>query len=314
MNPFAYALQVVAVGALAVAWLAIGRALYSESGADPGVKLEAGGRFAANFTVYWPFLLVVSPLVFLTAIFGLLPYRFAPGGAITGGLITSLFAQFVGAELHLFGFEPGIAEHLDTSLAASCFALATAFAAACRHFYDGRSGRTRAAWVRGGAALSVVLVTAAMLTIPPLIGGSGTPSGVLADRVTDRNCGRNWSDWIDATRTTVYAGDVKQTDPPKDVPDNAFGVVVTLRTGAGKVETTPPTAISFRDDEPLRPDPPNSVVLLHRSGTGNTFAFTELRDPTCEAGGTRVVSASYKYADYGTASGNRIEGRVTRGD
>lgn len=314
MNPFAYALQVLAVGALAVAWLAIGRAIYSESGANPGVELDAGGMSATNFAVYWPFLLVVSPLVFLTALFGLLPYRFAPGGTIAGGLTTSLFAQWVGAELYLFRFEPGISKHLDMSLAAACFALAAAFAAACLHFYDGRSGRTGAAVVLGGAALSVAFVSGAVLTVPPLIDGSGAPSGVLADRVTEHNCGRYWSDWIDETRTTAYAGNPTQANLSKDVPGNVFRVVITLRTGAGRVETTPPTAISFRDDLPLRADPPHGAVLLHQPGTGSRFAFTELRDPKCEAGSTRVVSASYKYADYGTESPARVEGRVTRVD
>ncbi|MGX1808956.1 hypothetical protein ACWIGI_24815 [Nocardia sp. NPDC055321] len=314
LNPFAYALQVLAVGALAVAWLAIGRAIYSESGANPRVELDAGGMLATNFVVYWPFLLVVSPLVFLTALFGLLPYRFAPGGAIAGGLTTSVFAQWVGAELYLFRFKPGIPKHLDMSLAAACFALAAAFAAACLHFYDSRSGRTRVAWVLGGAALSMTFVSGAVLTVPPLIDGSGAPSGVLADRVTEHNCGRYWSDWIDETRTTAYMGNPTQRNLSKDVPDNVFRVVITLRTGAGRVESTPPTAISFRDDLPLKADPPHGVVLLHQPGTGGRFAFTKLFRPTCEAGSTRVVSAGYRYTDIGTESPAPIVGRVTRVD
>ncbi|MGY2126628.1 hypothetical protein ACW9HJ_34750 [Nocardia gipuzkoensis] len=59
LNRLAYILQVIAVGALAAAWLAIGLGLFS----GPGADLEAGGRFAANFTVYWPFLFVISPVL-----------------------------------------------------------------------------------------------------------------------------------------------------------------------------------------------------------------------------------------------------------
>ncbi|WP_459955702.1 hypothetical protein [Nocardia sp. IFM 10818] len=85
LNLVAYILHVVAVGALAVAWVAIGLGLYSEPGADPRFELEAGGRFAANLMVYWPFLFVISPVLVVTGIFGLMPYRFAPGGTIAGG-------------------------------------------------------------------------------------------------------------------------------------------------------------------------------------------------------------------------------------
>ncbi|WP_454197932.1 hypothetical protein [Nocardia sp. Marseille-Q1738] len=314
LNLLAYILQVVAVGALAVAWVAIGLGLYSEPGADPRFELEAGGRFAANLMVYWPFLFVISPVLFVTGIFGLMPYRFAPGGTIAGGVVASLFAQWVGTELYLSDYKPELSGHLDTSIVAACFALAAAFAAAFLHLYGNRSGRTRAASMRGGAVLVVAILVSVVVTIPPLIAGSGTPSGVLARLVTDPHCGRNLSDWTDEGQTTVYTGGATQSYPPKDVPDNVFGVVVTLRNGTGSVETTPPTAISFRDELPLRSGPPGTEVMLYQPGTGNEFAFTHLRAPNCEAGSSRVVSATYKYADYGGTSTSQIQGTVSRSD
>lgn len=180
LNLLAYILHVVAVGALAVAWVAIGLGLYSEPGADPRFELEAGGRFAANLMVYWPFLLVISPVLVVTGIFGLMPYRFAPGGTIAGGVVASLFAQWVGTELYLSDYKPALSGHLDTSIVAACFALAAAFAAAFLHLYGNRSGRTRAASMRGAAVLVVAILVSVVVTIPPLIAGSGTPSGVLA--------------------------------------------------------------------------------------------------------------------------------------
>lgn len=96
--------------------MAIGLGLYSEPGADPGLELEAGGRVAANLMVYWPFLLVISPVLILTGMFGLLPYRFAPGGAIVGGVVASLFAQWVGTELYVSDYKPA---GPDTSTSAS---------------------------------------------------------------------------------------------------------------------------------------------------------------------------------------------------
>ncbi|WP_067686268.1 hypothetical protein [Nocardia jejuensis] len=132
-------MQVVAVVALAVAWMAIGRGLFSESGVDPRFELEAGGRVEANFEVYWPFLLVISPLLLITGIFGLLPYRFAPGGTIVGAVIASLFAQRVGTKLYLSEYRPALAGRLDTSLGAACVALAAAFTAVLLHLYGNRA-------------------------------------------------------------------------------------------------------------------------------------------------------------------------------
>ncbi|MEV0544803.1 hypothetical protein [Nocardia salmonicida] len=311
MNRLAYILQVIAVGALAAAWLAIWLGLFS---GPAGADLEAGGRFAANFTVYWPFLFVISPVLVVTGIFGLLPYRFAPGGTIAGGMIASFFAQWVGTELYLSDYKPELPGRLDTSVAAACFAVAAAFTAAFVHLYSNRSGRTRAASMRGGAVLVVAILVSAVVTIPPLIAGSGTPSGVLAGLVTDPHCGRNLSDWTDEGQTTVYTGDATQWYPPKALLDNVFGVLVTLRNGSGSVETTPPTAMSFRDEMPFRSGPPATELLLYQPGTGNGFAFTRLRDPKCEAGSSRVVSATYHYADYGGTSDSRIQGKVSRSE
>ncbi|MCP2275730.1 hypothetical protein APR11_000407 [Nocardia amikacinitolerans] len=308
MNRLAYILQVIAVGALAAAWLAIGLGLFS----GPEADLEAGGRFAANFTVYWPFLFVISPVLVVTGIFGLLPYRFAPGGTIAGGMIASFFAQWVGTELYLSDYNPELPGRLDTSVAAACVAVAAAFTAAFVHLYSNRSGRTRAASMRGGAVLAVAILVSAVVTIPPLIAGSGTPSGVLAGLVTNPHCGRKVSDWTDEGQTTVYTGDATQWYPPKDVPDNMFGVLVTLRNGTGSVETTPPTAISFRDEIPFRSGPPATELLLYQPGTGNGSAFTRLRDPKCEADSSRVVSATYMYEDFGGTSDSRIRGKISR--
>lgn len=310
MNCLAYVLQVIAVGALAVAWLAIGLGLFSRSGAD----LEAGDRFAANPTVYWPFLFVISPLLVVTGLFGLLPYRFAPGGTIAGGMVASFFAQWVGTELYLSDLKPELPGRLDTSVAAACFAVAVAFTAAIVHLYSTRSGRTRVASMRGGAGLAVAILVSAWVTIPPLIAGSGTPSGVLAGFVTDPHCGRKVSDWTDEGQAAVYTGDVTQWYPVKAAPDNVFGVLVTLRNGMGSVETTPPTAISFRDELPFRSGPPATELLLHQSGTGNGFAFTRLRDPKCEAGSNRVVSATYHYEEYGGTNDSRLRGKVSRSE
>ncbi|WP_459955704.1 hypothetical protein [Nocardia sp. IFM 10818] len=218
----------------------------------------------------------------------------------------------MGTELYLSDYKPELSGHLDTSIVAVCFALAAAFAAAFLHLYGNRSGRTPAASMRGGAVLVVAILVSVVVTIPPLIAGSGTPSGVLAGLVTDPHCGRNLSDWTDEGQTTVYAGGATQSYPPKDVPDNVFGVVVTLRNGTGSVETTPPTAISFRDELPLRSGPPGTEVRLYQPGTGSEFAFTRLRAPNCEAGSSRVVSATYEYADYGGKSTSRIQGTVSR--
>ncbi len=314
MNRPAYILHVVAVGALAVAWAAIGLGLYSEPGADPRFELEAGGRFAANLMVYWPFLLVITPLLVITGIFGLMPYRFAPGGTIVGAVVASLFAQWAGTELYLSDYKPALSGHLDTSLVAACFALATAFAAAFLHLYGNRSGRTRAASIRGGAVLVIAILVSAMVTIPPLIAGSDTPSGVLARLITNPHCGRNLSDWTDEGQTTVYTGGATQSYPPKDLPDNAFGVVVKLRNGAGSVETTPPTALSFQAELPLKSGPPGTEVMLYQPGTGTEFAFTHLRAPNCEPGSSRVVSASYQYADYGGTNTSQIQGTLSRRD
>ncbi|WP_253781754.1 hypothetical protein [Nocardia amikacinitolerans] len=308
LNRLAYILQVIAVGALAAAWLAIGLGLFS----GPEADLEAGGRFAANFTVYWPFLFVISPVLVVTGIFGLLPYRFAPGGTIAGGMIASFFAQWVGTELYLSDYNPELPGRLDTSVAAACVAVAAAFTAAFVHLYSNRSGRTRAASMRGGAVLAVAILVSAVVTIPPLIAGSGTPSGVLAGLVTNPHCGRKVSDWTDEGQTTVYTGDATQWYPPKDVPDNMFGVLVTLRNGTGSVETTPPTAISFRDEIPFRSGPPATELLLYQPGTGNGSAFTRLRDPKCEADSSRVVSATYMYEDFGGTSDSRIRGKISR--
>ncbi|WP_433680536.1 hypothetical protein [Nocardia sp. CA-119907] len=310
LNRLAYILQVIAVGALAAAWLAIGLGLFS----GPAEDLEAGGRFAANFAVYWPFLFVISPVLFVTGLFGLLPYSFAPGGTIAGGIVASFFAQWVGTELYLSDYRPELPGRLDTSVVAACFAVAAAFTAAFVHLYSNRSGRTRAASMRGGAVLVVAILVSAVVTIPPLITGIGTPSGVLAGLVTDAHCGRNVSDWIDEGQTAVYTGDVTQWYPPKDAPDNMFGVLVTLRNGTASVETTPPTAISFRDEMPFRAGPPATELLLYQPGTGNGFAFTRLRDPKCEAGSSRVVSATYMYADYGGTSDSQIQGKVSRSE
>ncbi|WP_433667530.1 hypothetical protein ACQP06_28000 [Nocardia sp. CA-136227] len=315
MDLLADILQGVAVGALAVAWAAIAFGLYSEPAADPRFDLEAGGRFAASLMVYGPFLLVISPLLAVTAIFGLMPYRFAPGGTIAGGIVASLFAQWVGTELYLSDYRPELPGHLDISLVAACFALAAAFAAAFLHLYSNRSGRTRAASMRGGAVLVVAIIVGAAVTIPPLIAGTGTPAGVLAGLVTDPNCGRNLSDWTDEGRATVYKGDATtQSYPPKDMPDIRFGVVVTLRNGIGSVETTPPTAISFRDELPFRSGRPATELLLSRDGTGNRFAFTRIRDPKCETGSSRVVSATYIYDDYGRTDTPQIRGTVSRSE
>ncbi|WP_280465707.1 hypothetical protein [Nocardia brasiliensis] len=309
-----YILHVVAVGVLAVAWLEIGLGLYSEPGADPRFELEAGGNFAANVMVYWPFRFVISPVLVVTGIFGLMPHRFAPAGTIAGGVVVSWFAQRVGTELYLSDYKPELSGHLDTSIVAACFALAAAFAAAFMHWYGNRTGRTRAASMLGGAVLVVAILVSVMVTIPPLIAGSGTPSGVRAWLVTNPHCGRNLSDWTDEGQTTVYTGGATQSYPPKDVPDNVFGVVVTLRNGTGSVETTPPTAISFRDELPLRSGPPGTALMLHQRGTGNKFAFTDLHTPNCEAGSNRVVSATYKYADYGGTGTSEIQGTVSRSD
>ncbi|WP_280392353.1 hypothetical protein [Nocardia brasiliensis] len=147
MKLLTYILHVVAVGVLAVAWLEIGLGLYSEPGADPRFELEAGGNFAANVMVYWPFRFVISPVLVVTGIFGLMPHRFAPAGTIAGGVVVSWFAQRVGTELYLSDYKPELSGHLDTSIVAACFALAAAFAAAFMHWYGNRTGRTR-----GGAA------------------------------------------------------------------------------------------------------------------------------------------------------------------
>lgn len=306
LKRLAYVAQVIAVGALAVAWLTIGRGLFS------GPDLDAGGQFAANFSVYWPFLFVISPVLFLTAIFGLLPYPFAPGGTIAGGLIAGFFAQWVGTELSLSDYKPELPGRLDTSVAAACFAVGAAFTAAFLHLSSNRSGRTRSASMRGGAALAVAALVSAVVTIPPLIAGSGTPSGVLAGLVTNSHCGRKVSDWTDEGQATVYRGDATQWYPPKNGPDNVFGVLVTLRNGTGSVETTPPTALSFRDELPFRSGPPATELLLHQPGTGNGFAFTRLRDPKCEDGSSRVVSATYHYEDYGGTSHTRLRGKISR--
>ncbi|MBF6078128.1 hypothetical protein ACWEPH_17565 [Nocardia beijingensis] len=308
LNRLAYTLQVIAVGALAAAWLAIGLGLFS----GPGEDLEAGGRFAANFTVYWPFLFVISPVLAVTGIFGLLPYRFAPGGTIAGGMIASFFAQWVGTELYLSDYRPELPGRLDTSVAAACFAVAAAFTAAFVHLYSNRSGRTRAASIRGAAVLAVAILVSAVVTIPPLIAGSGTPSGVLAGLVTNPHCGRKVSDWTDEGQAAVYTGDATQWYPPKGGPANVFGVRVTLRNGTGSVETTPPTAISFRDELPFRSGPPATELRLYQPDIGNGFAFTRLRDPKCEASSSRVVSATYHYEDYGGTSDSRIQGKVSR--
>ncbi|MFE3800131.1 hypothetical protein KHQ06_21735 [Nocardia tengchongensis] len=312
---FAYLLQVVAVGALALAWAAIGIGLYSDRGADPRFELEAGGRFEANLAVYWPFLLVISPLLAVTGMFGLLPYRFAPGGTVVGGVVASLFAQWVGTELYLSDYKRELPGRLETSFGAACFAVAVAFTAAFLHLYSNRSGRTRVASIRGGAGLAVAILVSAWVTIPPLIAGSGTQSGVLAGFVTDPHCGRKVSDWTDEGRATVYKGDATtQSYPPKDMPDIRFGVVVTLRNGMGSVETTPPTAVSFRDELPFRSGPPATELLLSRPNTGNGFAFTRIRDPKCETGSNRVVSATYIYDDYGRTNTPQIRGTVSRSE
>ncbi|WP_280429495.1 hypothetical protein [Nocardia brasiliensis] len=309
-----YILQVVAVGVLAVAWLEIGLGLYSEPGADPRFELEAGGNFAANVMVYWPFRFVISPVLVVTGFFGLMPHRLAPGGTIAGGIVVSWFAQRVGTELYLSDYKPELSGHLDASIVAACFALAAAFTAAFLHWYGNRNGRTRAASMRGGAVLVVAILVSVVLTIPPLIAGSDTPSGVRAWLVANPHCGRNLSDWTDEGQTTVYTGGATQSYPPKDVPDSVFGVVVTLRNGTGSVESTPPTAISFRDELPLRSGPPGTALMLYRPGTGNKFAFTDLHTPNCEAGSNRVVSATYKYADYGGTGTSEIQGTVSRSD
>jgi hypothetical protein len=100
--------------------------------------------------------------------------------------------------------------------------------------------------------------------------------------------------------------------PPKNGPDNVFGVLVTLRNGTGSVETTPPTAMSFRDELPFRSGPPATELLLHQPGTGNGFAFTRLRDPKCADGSSRVVSATYHYEEYGGTSDSQLRGKVSR--
>ncbi|MFF0637988.1 hypothetical protein ACFYTS_36470 [Nocardia sp. NPDC004151] len=313
LNLLADILQGVAVGALALAWAAIGIGLYSDPVADPRFDLEAGGRFAAGFLVYAPFLLVISPVLAVTGVFGLLPDRFAPGSTIVGGVVASLFAQWVGTQLYLSDYKRDLPGCLETSFGAACFAVTVAFTAAFLRLYSNRSGRTRVASIRGGAGLAVAILVSAWVTIPPLIAGSGTPSGVLAGIVTDPNCGRNLSDWTDEGRATVYKGDARtQSYPPKDMPDTRFGVVVTLRNGTGSVETTPPTAISFRDELPFRSGPPKAELLLSRDVTGNRFAFTRLRDPKCESGSNRVVSATYIYDDYGRTDTPQIRGTVSR--
>ncbi|WP_433672551.1 hypothetical protein ACQP06_13635 [Nocardia sp. CA-136227] len=308
LNRLAYLLQVIAVGALAVAWLAIGLGLFSRSGVD----LEAGDRFAANPTVYWPYLFVISPLLFVTGLFGLLPYPFAPGGTIAGGIVASFFAQWVGTELYLSDLKPELPGRLETSFGAACFAVAVAFTAAIVHVYSTRSGRTRVASIRGGAGLVIAILVSAWVTIPPLMAGSGAPSGVLAGLVADAYCGRKVSDWMDEGQAAIYTGDGTQWLPVKAAPDNRFGVLVTLRDGMGSVETTPPTAISFRDELPFSSGPPATELRLHQSGAGNRSAFTRLRDPKCESGSNRVVSANYYYEEYGGTNNSSIQGKVFR--
>ncbi|MEV6279104.1 hypothetical protein [Nocardia sp. NPDC051832] len=292
----------------------IGLGLYSEPGADPRFELEAGGNFAANFMVYWPFLLVVTPLLIVTGIFGLLPYRFAPGGTMVGAVIASVFAQWVATELYLSDYRPALSGYLETSLVAACCALAAAFAAAFLHLHGNRTSRTRAASIRGAAVLVAAVLAGAAVTIPPLIAENGTPSGVLAGIVSDPHCGRKSSDWTEAGQAAVYTGSATQSYPPNDMSGTVFEVVVTLHDGTGSVATTPPTAISFRAEQPSRFSPPGTEVLLHQRDSGNGFAFTRLRAPKCRAGSSRVVSATYEYSDYGRPGTSKIAGTVSRGD
>jgi hypothetical protein len=102
-----YGLQAVASVLLAAAWCLLGVGLLlSTPSPDPLLDLEAGGAFAANFTVYFPYF-GLSVAVVVVVITGLLPRRPAAAWwvlACVGGV--AAFAAWVAAQSYLTAYLP----------------------------------------------------------------------------------------------------------------------------------------------------------------------------------------------------------------
>ncbi|MEU0153865.1 hypothetical protein [Micromonospora fulviviridis] len=129
-----YVWRGLAASMVAVAWGTLGYGLlFSRHDQQAWDDLEAGGRLAANLTVYLPYLALALPVA-VVVVLGLLPapHLLSPLLAATVGI--ALFVWWVTAQGYLFDAQPRLAACLVGSLTADA----------------GAVGALTAAWVRAG--------------------------------------------------------------------------------------------------------------------------------------------------------------------
>ncbi|GGR76755.1 hypothetical protein GCM10010169_21160 [Micromonospora fulviviridis] len=129
-----YAWRGLAASMVAVAWGTLGYGLFlSPHDQQAWDGLEAGGRFAANLSVYLPYLALTLPVA-VVVVLGLLPAPrlLSPLLATTVGI--ALFVWWVTVQDYLFDAQPQLSACLVGCVAADA----------------GAVGALTAAWVRAG--------------------------------------------------------------------------------------------------------------------------------------------------------------------
>lgn len=114
---------------VAVAWGTLGYGLFFSHDQQAWDDLEAGGRFAANFSVYIPYE-VLTPLIAVVVVLGLLPVPNLPSAlvATTAPLVPTtvgipLFVWWVTVQDYLFDAQPQLSASLMGCLIADAVAV-----------------------------------------------------------------------------------------------------------------------------------------------------------------------------------------------
>lgn len=129
-----YAWRGLAASLLAVAWGTLGYGLFlSRPDQQAWDDLEAGGRFAANFVVYLPYLTLTLPVA-VVVVLGLLPASRLLSPLLATAVGIALFVWWVTVQDYLLNAQPQLSACLVGCVAADAVAI----------------GAWTAAWVQAG--------------------------------------------------------------------------------------------------------------------------------------------------------------------
>ncbi|MFC4020927.1 hypothetical protein ACFOW4_23685 [Micromonospora sp. GCM10011542] len=113
----------LAASMVAAAWGALGYGLiFSSHNQQAWGDLEAGGRFAANLTVYLPYYVLTLPIA-AVVVLGLLGTRDLLYPLAAAAVAVALFALWVSAQDYLFDAQPQLLTSLAGCLGAEALAV-----------------------------------------------------------------------------------------------------------------------------------------------------------------------------------------------